>query len=124
MTCSAALLIVLAGCSAADSTPSSPPSGGTASTSASTVAVTATPTPAIGKVPVGRIVFDRYRDGPEGMYLGTFLLDANGETQVDFPVDADEWSGVLSPGGQMLLVDAFSFDEGSFVGPLLLSRGS
>jgi Tol biopolymer transport system component len=71
---------------------------------------------------MGRIVFDRYPYGGD-TYLGTFVLDARGETQVAFPVGADERSGVLSPDGGTLLVNSWSSATGSFVGTLDFATG-
>jgi Tol biopolymer transport system component len=126
--------LALTGCAAASTPPTTTPS--TTSTPLATQPATmpatslppdeasATPTPALSQVPVGRIVFDRYRNGPEGTYLGTFLLDASGETQINFPLPAVERSTVLAPDGSTLLVSSYTFEAGSSVGTLDLATGT
>lgn len=124
----AVLVLVLSGCNATSSSPS-PQSAGAHAATTPTPAAGATPSanpePSIGGLPVGRIVFDRYRDGPEGTYLDTFILDASGtETRLDIPNEAVERRAAWSPDATSLLVDSWAEDIGSSVGIYVLATGT
>jgi Tol biopolymer transport system component len=74
---------------------------------------------------VGQIVFDRYRGGPEGEYLGTFVLGTDGvEREIEFPMDAVERHVNVSPDGTALLTVSWSPSGGSRIGTVDLSSGS
>ena len=124
----AALSIVLATCSGATSpigSPAAPQPGGSPDTTAvapasagSTPAVSASAT-TVGRLPTGRIVFDRLLGGPEGEFRGMFMLGPDGrEERVKLPGHPDFAAGIWSSDGRKLLVDSFTDPVGGAVGIL------
>jgi Tol biopolymer transport system component len=110
------LLLAASGCASPQQTVSRPPPSAASASPSSLVTS--------GQLPVGRIIFDRYRGGPEGTYLGSFMLDATGESEIEFPVSAEERRAVASPDGRTLLVDSWAMETGSFVDTLDLATGA
>jgi Tol biopolymer transport system component len=83
------------------SAPSSSPSGPIAQSPIASAGV--------GRLPTGRIVFDRLAGSPEGDFLGAFSLGVDGkETSVRLPVANMGVTGAWSPDGTKLLVNAFT----------------
>jgi Tol biopolymer transport system component len=124
----AAFLIVLAGCtgtpsatgsSAASRLPGSPGATGVAPSTAGSTPTASGSATTVGRLPIGRIVFDRLSGGTEGTFDGMFTLGMDGvEEEVKLPVAPDFASGVWSGDGRKLLVDSFTDPVGGAVGIL------
>jgi len=111
----------LVGCAAAPSTRSTPAS----SEIPTAVSPSASSAPTVGRLPIGQIVFDRFRGGPEGEYLGTFVLGTDGtERELMFAADAVERHVTVSPDGTSLLVASWSPDGGADLGVQELATGA
>ena len=96
-------------------------------TSSPAVATSPSPSPssAVGRLPVGRIVFDRLRDSPEGDFRGMFTLGTDGvEREVKLPVQPDYEDGVWSSAGTSLVVNSYTDGKGSAVGTFDLASGA
>jgi len=132
----AVLSIVVAGCSgppsATGSPLTSPPGSPIASPSATVEASAGTGTtpsaPAsattVGRLPVGRIVFDRLEGSPEGTFQGMFTLGPDGkEQELKLPGPPDFATGVWSTDGRRLLVDTYTDPTGGAVGILDVDTG-
>jgi WD40 repeat protein len=73
----------------------------------------------VGRLPIGRIVFDRLSGGPEGTFDGMFALGADGvEHEIQLPGAPDFASGVWSSDGRKLLIDSYTDPVGGAVGIL------
>jgi hypothetical protein len=113
----------VAACNSATPTPSpAPPTASPSPAPSATPDATTSPSAAAGIY--GRVVFDRYINGAEGMYEGTYVLESAVETKLDVPFPAVERRAVWSPGGQTLLIDSWSWDTGGSVGIFDLTAGT
>jgi len=128
----AAASLCLAACNgaAAPSIPSSiAASTGAPAPAPATPAATATTAPspsasALPRLPMGRVVFDRLADSPEGQFLGMYTVGADGvERQVKLPGNPGFAYGVWSTDGRKLLLDSFSDPGGPAVGVIDLATG-
>src|SRR3954470_19028643 len=122
-----AVAVLATACSPAAPAPRSPSSSigtaaaasNSASTSPTTSAIaTASTSPSAAEgahLPVGRMVFDRYATdvGPEGPYMGTFVLGTDGvEHAITVPMTVEGLDPVLSPDGLQILVNTFTPPNG------------
>jgi Tol biopolymer transport system component len=119
----AAIVLLIGACGTAtpSSTTTSTPPGATASAASSPSSPPThepTASPLAGKIPVGRVVFDRLDGSPEGDFRGAFLLGLDGAaTQLKLPVANVFFAGTWSPDGKRLLINGFDGTRG-FVGTL------
>jgi len=95
--------------------PTTTPSGAATSSLAPSVAPTPAPTasPLTGHLPIGRVVVARLDRSPEGDFLGAFVLGVDGVTSpLELPVANVGFTGIWSPDGKRLLINAFDGSRG------------
>jgi len=125
-----AVALVLAGCGAPISTTppshdgSAPSNTPRASSLGPSAAASSDGSAALGRLPTGRIVFDRLHGNPEGDFEGAFTVGTDGvESELALPIAAGFFTAVWSPDGRELLVSSYSPDTGSAVGTLEIASG-
>ena len=107
----APIFLMLIGCGTATPSSSAPSIPASAPSSSPTGAPSQAPSASagVGRLPIGRVVFDRLAGSPEGDFLGAFVLGVDGREQfLKPPVSSVFFSGVWSPDGSMLLANAFA----------------
>ncbi len=106
--------LVLAACGTGTPSSSAPPATtppGHSASSAPAVQESGGPTDSAttGRLPMGRLVFDRLAGSPEGDFLGAFVMGVDGAaTPLQLPVSNMGFAGNWSPDGTRLLVNAFT----------------
>jgi Tol biopolymer transport system component len=107
--------VAIAGCATSPPPSSAPPtatltvSPNASSTPSAPASIGPSGSAAAGRLPVGRVVFDRLAGSPEGDFQGAFVMGVDGAaTPISLSVPNVFFAGVLSPDGTRLLVSAFT----------------
>src|SRR3954447_10841355 len=105
-----------------------PNSASTSSSSSATASASTSPSASdAAHLPVGRMVFDRYATdvGPEGAYVGTFVLGTDGvEHAITVPMTVEGLDPVLSPDGLQILANTFTPPDGPGRPAILMADGT
>jgi Tol biopolymer transport system component len=134
MTAIAMTAIGLSACGSSTTPSAAAPGTGRLPSAASSASPSPEPTPsavaspsaiALGRPPVGRIVFSRLDGSPEGAYRGMFTVGTDGvEQPVKLPFEPDFAYSVWSSDGSKLLVDSYTDANGGAVGTYDLASAS
>jgi Tol biopolymer transport system component len=125
----AVVAIGLSGCGGSASVspgPASPPAAPLASSSSPVPTSAASLSlPVVGRLPIGRILFNRLQGNAEGEWRGTFIMGTDGaEHQVKLPIQPNGADAVWSSDGSKLLVNSYTEGTGGAVGTFDLTTGT